>query len=181
MKKYLLSAIVFLLFITPAPLWACEQFQTKVQQYTTLKRKGGSARQMNRWQAQKRHYAKLYAECLRNQPRIHSTSVAPRNSHHQPTQHIPRRRTTSDNPITQKLLATCNFWVDSYNRHPNADNKTYRDTACRALDQAEQNPPNGVNNDLPLRPLKECIKPNNLLDDEVHACMHGELKPSWRD
>jgi hypothetical protein len=34
--------------------------------------------------------------------------------------------------------------------------------------------------DVPMvRKLKDCIKPNNLIDNEVSECMKGNLEPNW--
>lgn len=180
MKGYLPAVLLLLFYFTnPLPVAACEQFQAKVERYTKLKRQGGSARQMNRWQAQKREYAERYSECLRALPRVHHASGKPSRQTRMPIERQSRRTITGNNPITQKLLLTCNFWIDTYNRQPSADNKSYRDTACRALDDAEQNPPIATNHSLPQRSVKECIKPGNLLDDDVRECMRGEREPDW--
>lgn len=33
----------------------------------------------------------------------------------------------------------------------------------------------------PTRSLKECVKPNNRIDDEVKHCMLGQVEPVWRN
>lgn len=176
---FLFFTLAFTFVITATPVYACEKLLAKAERYTTLKRRGGNAKQMNKWTAQRRLYAERYYECLRAQPRIHSASGNPQ----QPRVKVDRqalRSSKSDNPITQKLLTTCNFWIKTYNRQPTADNKSQRDGACRALDDAEQSPPAIASTPNFKRSVKECIKPGNLLDDEVRECMAGEREPDWQ-
>lgn len=165
---------------TPLPAYACEQLQAKVERYTQLKRVGGSAKQMNRWQEQRKHYAERYRECLRSQPRMHRASGDQKKNKHTTPDYQKRRSATSDNPVTIKLLATCNFWIDTYNRTPSPEHQSYRDTACRALDDAQREAPPLTTQHIPQRSLQECIKPDNLLDDEVRECMAGERQPDWQ-
>lgn len=165
--------------LIPLTSHACEHLQAKVDRYTQLKRAGGNAKQMNRWQAQRKMYSERYRECLREQPVMHrATGTASRKRNKPDIQRL--RKTESDHPVVQKLLATCNFWINSYNRQPSPENKTYRDTACRALDDAQRHPPSLADNQQHQRPLKECIKPDNLLDDDVRDCMAGKREPDWQ-
>src|SRR5690606_5979440 len=118
---------------TSTPAHACEKLQAKADLYTDLKRRGGNAKQMNKWTAQRREYAERYHECLRAQPRIQSASGGASQQRIKVDRQKPRK-SDSDNPVTQKLLATCNFWITTYNRQPTADHKSQRDGACKTLD-----------------------------------------------
>lgn len=162
------------------PLYACEQYQAKLERYVALKRKGGKATQMNRWSRLKKEASEQYQECLRAQPRIHRTDNSYKTRQVIKPKRAAPRSTSSENPITQRLLNTCNFWIATYNHQPDNDNKSFRDTACRALDQAEQNPPVVMDSPVVQRSVKECIKPGNILDDDVHDCMQGTREPEWR-
>jgi hypothetical protein len=184
--KQITTAILFLClplyFFSAQPLHACEQLQAKVERYTTLKRKGGTAIQMNRWSRLKKQASEQYYECWRMQPKIQRTDNRSRKSETIKPKREPRRLVSSDDPVMQQLLNTCNFWIDTYNRQPDNDNKSFRDTACRALDRAEQNPPSAIFNEQAMRrSVNECIKPGNVLDDDVHACMMGMREPEWRE
>lgn len=166
-------------YLNSLPLFACDHLQAKADRYSQLKRGGGSAKQMNGWETKRKEYADGYRECIRAQPRVHkargSKSKTPVLK--ADTQKI--RRSDSNDPVTQKLLATCNFWINTYNRSPTPDNQVYRNTSCRALDEAEQKPvaPSSI---FPTqRTLKECIKPDNAVDDEVHLCMLGQGDAHW--
>jgi len=174
---FVISAFVYL---PSSPVLACENFQAKVERYTALKRKGGSAKQMNRWSAQKRDYTERYQECRRAQPKVHRASGAKKSPKKIKADYQSRRSLTTDSPVNQRLLNTCNFWIDSYNRNPDSDNKSYRDTACRALDDAlKESPDPGVHVSFE-RSLADCIKPKNLVDDEVKECMRGEREALWQ-
>lgn len=38
----------------------------------------------------------------------------------------------------------------------------------------------GINREIDIKkPLKECVKPNNTIDDEVKKCMEGTLDKYW--
>lgn len=181
MKGFLLPVILLVTYLlTPSPLSACEKWQDKVERYTALQRQGGSAKQMNHWRTQKKFYSAQYLECLRSQPRIHRAAGIPQKGRRPKTDYQPPRNTTSDNSVVQQLLATCNFWIETYNNQPTSDHKSFRDGACRKLDSAEQNPPIFTTNSPLPRSAKECIKPNNLIDAEVYQCMSGKREPYWR-
>lgn len=181
MKVRILLAFCFIsCLLTPLHGYACDHLQAKVDRYTQLKRAGGSAKQMNRWQAQRKDYAARYRECLREQPRVHRAVGEPRKNKSVKPDYQKRREGGGSHPVVEKLLTTCNFWIDTYNRTPTPEHQTYRDTACRALDDAQREPPSLATNVVHQRSLRECIKPDNLLDDEVRACMAGEREPDWQ-
>lgn len=180
MKGYPAAVILIALLAIYLPVHACENFQAKADRYATLKRQGGSAKQMNRWNTQKKLYSERYRDCLKAQPRIHSAGGG--STQHQPakTARQPHRILESDNPITLQLLATCNFWIDTYNSSASADNKSYRDSACRALDEAVRNAPIPATLTPAQRPAGDCVKPGNLFDNDVRECMAGIREPDWR-
>ena len=163
----------------PLTSHACEHLQAKVERYSQLKRAGGTAKQMNRWQAQRKLYSQRYRDCLRAQPVMQRTT-GKGNSKRSKADIQKPRQVKSDDPVIQKLLKTCNFWINTYNSQPSPENKTYRETACRALDEAQHSPPSLSASDRQQRSLKECIKPGNLLDDDVRDCMAGAREPDWQ-
>lgn len=179
MKGYLFTtAILFFCLANSASVSACEKFQATADRYSELKRQGGSAKQMNRWTTQRKLYNERYRECLKAKPRIQTVARSPKTAKIKPDRQ-PRRRLESDNPITLKLLATCNFWIDTYNTSPSVDNKSYRDSACRALDEALQEAPTLAAQPPAQRSARDCVKPGNLYDDDVRECMAGERAPDW--
>lgn len=179
MKSYLLAtAILISCLASSAPVNACEKFQAKADRYTALKRQGGSAKQMTRWTAQRKLYNERYRECLKATPRIQSVARTPKTTKIKPDRQ-PRRSLESDNPITLKLLATCNFWIDTYNTTPSPGNKSFRNSACRALDEALHETPSLATQTQTQRSATDCVKPGNLYDDDVRECMLGERTPDW--
>lgn len=182
MKGYSLAILGLITCLgAVSPLSACEQFKEKADRYSDLKRHGGSAKQMNRWSAQRQTYSDRYRECVKAQPSMHRASGSKKHSKNQQKREA-HRLVTSGNPLEIKLTNTCNFWIDTYNQKPTALNRTYKDTACRALDDAQSKPQSSqmaVATDY-QRPLKDCIKPNNLMDEEVYDCMKGTRDPDWQ-
>src|SRR5690606_38554643 len=173
-------AVILIIFLAGSlPAHACEKFQVKADRYATLKRQGGSAKQMNRWNAQKKLYSERYRECLKAQPRIHAAGGTTRRQSTKAARQ-PHRVLVSENPVTRQLLTTCNFWIDAYNGSASPENKSYRDSACRALDEAIRNEPVPVTQAPAQRPAKDCVKPGNLFDDDVRECMAGSREPDWR-
>jgi hypothetical protein len=162
------------------PVHACEQWQAKIDRVNAHKRKGGNAKQVNRWNKERKYYAEQYYECQREKPRIHTASKRTSSNRKVTVSAQPVRVSQSNNPATQQLLATCNFWITTTNRQPTNDNENFRNTACAAFEQSERNPPPISATPNLQRNVSTCIKAGNLLDDEVHACMKGELDPYWR-
>lgn len=179
MKGCIFFIIYVIAGLTPIPLDACEGLQAKLAHYTKLKRQGGSAKQMNRWEAQKKDYAARYRQCLRAEPKIQRATGKKKKNKFSKVEHQQLRRLDpeTETAITRKLLTTCNFWIDAYNHNPTPDNQSYRNTACRALDDAVREPPGLIVNPSNRRSLEDCIKPDNLIDDEVRECMSGMREP----
>jgi hypothetical protein len=84
-------------------------------------------------------------------------------------------------PELQQLIDTCNRWVRVYNNSPSADNLSIKDTACRAATNKEiqlKSPSQAPALKI-KRSAKDCMKPNNVIDDDVKACMQGVKEPTW--
>jgi hypothetical protein len=91
------------------------------------------------------------------------------------------RKDVSDNPQLKKLTQTCNYWIGVTNENPTEDNSNFRDTACHAVDNyhpGSESPAQSAS--ITVRKLKECIKSNNLIDQEVNECMRGMIEPIWK-
>src|SRR5690606_41198744 len=102
--------VTIIIYLFSSPAFACESLQAKAERYATLKRGGGSARQMNRWSVQKRDYTERYRECRRARPKVHYASGAKKNNKKKiKADYQQRRSLTHRDPVTQKLLTTCNF------------------------------------------------------------------------
>lgn len=182
---WLSLAIVFL--DSPA-LQACEALERKVERYTQLRRNGGNAKQMNRWQKSRSKYKELSYECRRQRSQVQSyRPPAPRRK---PSYRKPNKITGTD-ARTRKMEQTCNFWIKEYNRTPSPQFRQLRETACRAAKKAKAQPKteqplrasanqsSGTSAKVQRRPLEDCIKPNKLIDNQVLACREGRLEPDW--
>lgn len=180
-------SLAIILIDSPA-LQACEALERKVERYTQLRRHGGSAKQMTSWQKARHKYKERYHECRRQRSQVQSyRPPAPRRK---PSYRKPNKITGTD-PRTRKMEQTCNFWIREYNRNPSAEFRQLRETACRAAtkakDQTKAAKPSKASaaqtpeapSTIQLRSLEECIKPDQLIDNQVLACQEGRLEPDW--
>lgn len=176
----IMTAVI--LALSPTQLLACEKYAEKAERFQNLRRAGGSVSQMNRWQRQRHEQLDKYHDCRLGDRNPGMTAFSgPKPSRHKPDFQKPRTSRASD-PKLQKLLATCNYWIKTYNRQPNDSNRHFRSMACRELDQAERRleaPPKRLPDHE--RSLDDCIKPGRLVDNEVQACLVGDLDPVWNE
>lgn len=137
---------------------------------------------MERWRMQENELSEKLRLCNR-EGSIQIVSGEASSPAHRKAHKSSQRLRTSDNPdpYVQQLLSTCNYWIGEYNANPSATNNSFQTTACRALDaklahkdQAPSATP------VALRSLSECIKPNNLIDNEVQECRQGLREPVWK-
>jgi hypothetical protein len=81
----------------------------------------------------------------------------------------------------QQLIATCNRWIGIYNDSPTFENRSTMDTVCRTATNKEallKNPKQTSEIKI-KRSIKDCIKPNNVIDKDVKECMQGLKEPDW--
>lgn len=177
----LILAATLAFFFPSIPTVACDQHLDRANHYRDLRRAGGSARQMARWQQQRNQHQKRYQDCRLGDRSTGSiyTARGAKPQLEKPDYQKPRRTQVRDDGVRQ-LLKTCNYWVTVYNNRPTQDHRYYRDSACRAFSEAERRL---LNPTAPLaahtRTLKECIKPENTMDNEVQECLEGKRYPSW--
>lgn len=68
MKRHFLCLYILLLFFSPnllaskASLKQCQNWQKKIEQYTKMRQRGGSASKMNQWQKARKKYKKYWYE-----------------------------------------------------------------------------------------------------------------------
>lgn len=163
----------------------CSVYHDKIRKLEDLRRSGGSLKQMERWRIQADEAANKERQCNKSGAiQIASgSSVSASKNRAKNTRSAQQklRKSNNQNPQVQQLLSTCNYWIAEQNNNPSADNNTFRDTACRALDDklatADEPTPVELAN---LRSLRDCIKPNNLIDSDVQECRQGLREPSWK-
>ncbi len=156
----------------------CESYENRINRLQNLNARGGKAKQ----QESRKQQISRYEDELHNCSNIQKIKIATNSQKfNAKTDHQKLRSSKIQNPQTQQLIKTCNYWIDQNNKNPSWDNTNYRDTACRAADENEEaiNSPS-LQIAANVRKLKDCIKPNNLIDDEVNECIKGNKDASWK-
>lgn len=181
MKKWICCSIVFAYAIQTHAI-DCKNFGERIHKLEDLRRHGGSLKQMERWRVQSDELSAKLSQCNREESiQVVSGAAQTKNIGKPRGANLRFRKANSSDPQTQQLLATCNYWISEYNNHSSATNGSFKDTACRALDDKlasrEFSPPA---ESTAIRSLSECIKPNNLIDKDVEECRQGRRDPLWK-
>lgn len=75
------------------------------------------------------------------------------------------------NPKLHQIIKTCNYWIQQHNQYASGNNRVMRNTACNNIHQMakdlDANRANSPQKFRATRSLKECVKPNNKIDDDV--------------
>jgi len=164
----------------------CDYYKEEIDYYQQLRRNGGNAEEMTRWTAIGHDLDSKYYRCRKDNEVVIQTAAgdksdpvyAPESQAYKPLRHT----SLKDDEQLQHLTKTCNYWIETTNDNPTQDNSNFRDTACRAVDNYEngQGNSNSPTDAIPVRKLKDCIKPHNLIDHEVNECVKGNIEPTWR-
>lgn len=122
-------------------------------------------------QCNKRNGTHQWVQTASGKPRQNNTSYAREKL----------RPVETDNPQLQQIIKTCNFWIQQYNGNPNDDTQAMKNTACRNADNMANNSTTAKPEEKfkPTRTLKECVKPKNVVDQDVKRCMQGLKEPVW--
>lgn len=164
----------------------CSYYKEGVEYYEQLRRAGGNAEEMNFWTAKGHELEDKLYRCKQDSeknPTIQTASgEEPRIPASSKPEQTPLRRSFSKDPQTQRLMETCNYWIQQTNQTPSQDNRNFRDSACRALDTYQNQPDKSASPDSihHIRKLKDCVKANNLIDQDVNECLKGNLEPTWK-
>lgn len=164
----------------------CDYYKEEITYYENLRRNGGNSDEMNRWTAIGHELDDKYRHCRQDNEVVIQTAAGEKSQpvYAPPTQaYKPLRRSSlKDDEQLQRLTKTCNYWIETTNDNPTQDNSNFRDTACRAVDNYEngQASNNSPSDKMPVRKLKDCIKPHNLVDHEVNECVRGNIDPYWQ-
>ena len=176
--KITLFIVIFFIATTNSSIAAtqtCESYQNRINHLKDLNARGGKPKQLASRTRQINQYEEEVTKCSR----IKTIGIVT-NSPNYNIRHQKLRSSKTQNPQLQKLIKTCNYWIEQNNTNPSWDNTNYRDTACRAADEATI----AKNVSHPQIPnpgkLKDCIKPNNVIDDDVNACIAGNKKATWK-
>lgn len=181
LKKILIGIMLFGLF-APVSVMAndCRYWQHQINKVNRWSNRDGGDRER-----QLRYLQDQMAKCSGTSEG--SISVARGQDNYAPadttnyTSVNPMYSDTNDSEL-QQLIASCNRWIDIQSSNPSSINQSTRDTACRAATNREallKNPKQ--NSEIKIkRSIKDCIKPNNVVDADVKACMQGTKEPSWK-
>jgi hypothetical protein len=172
----------------------CGLWQSKLNSTQRKLNNGGNQSQVKQWAKERNYYANELDKCNKKSGThrwietsgSNSRQVPQRRTHEQP------RTINTDNAQLQQIIATCNYWIGQYNQKATDDNRTFKNTACLNADKSAQDlktieaNANALNTttrtmeeSFPKRSLKECVKPNNRIDDDVKRCMQGQIEPNW--
>jgi len=167
----------------------CSKYKKQIEHYENLRRNGGSAKSMSRWTATGHKLEEKYHQCSKDRsgnPVIQivsgNQSIAKAQKKSSKPKNMPLRKNVSDNAQLRKLTQTCNYWIGEANQNPTDNNRNFRETACNAVDsyQADAESETLIADTVMVRKLKDCIKSNNLIDQDVNECMKGTLEPIWK-
>jgi hypothetical protein len=181
LKTIIIAALFSVLTIpTLATANDCTYWQQQINKVSRWSNSGGNAAQQQRWQKQQSYLQNQLAKCQGTTPGpISVTRGQPSNT----TSYAPMNYFKSDNKDAelQQLIATCNRWIDIANNSATFENQSTRDTACRAANNKESllKNPTQTSEIKIKRSIKECIKPNNVVDKDVKECMQGLKEPTW--
>lgn len=181
MNKWMLG---FVVFIASVNIYAgeCAKYSERIHKLEDLRRHGGKLKQMERWRMQSDELAAKFSQCSREQSiqvASGSSNGTTKSSRVANKSSLKLRKTNSADPQVQKLLSTCNYWIAEYNSNPSDSNSSFKDTACHALDDQLANTEPNASPPV-LKSLSECIKPNNLIDNDVQECRQGRRDPIWK-
>jgi hypothetical protein len=189
-QSRMMSAMFFVLFgLANHTLAAneCDYYKEGVEHYEKLRRMGGNIDEMNYWTSKGHELEDKLYHCRRDaniNPVIQTTTdnPPPDQTTIPKRQHMPLVRSFADDPQLQRLIKTCNYWITQTNENASQDNINFRDTACRAVNnhQNAQESPSTATNITAVRKLKDCIKPDNRIDNDVNECVKGNIEPIWR-
>lgn len=174
-----------ILIIKTASANECWRIERQLNEANYKLRQGGNASYMKMWRQSRDHNAEELPKCRKRfgvgDPSISVANGSDSNSYgygnEQPVQ------IKTDNPQLQQVIKTCNYWIDQHNQYGSENTRVMRNTACgniqkvaKDLDANRQNPEQEFR---ATRSLKECVKPNNKIDEDVKLCMQGLKEPEW--
>lgn len=185
MKLIALAAVFVLvspLFVSTAKADECWRLQRQLNKAEDMLRRGGNSSYMKLWRQTRDHNHEELQKCKKRfgngAPEIKVYSGANNGSQNHYQNYI---SSNLNNHQVQSLIKTCNYWIDQVNKNPSPENRSFRDNACRDAKAAENRILNPQETFLMVRnrTLKECIKPNQVIDNEVKECMEGFREPDW--
>jgi hypothetical protein len=173
-----------ILIVNTAQADECWRLERQLNKSENMLRRGGDASYMKLWRQSRDHNHEELQKCKKRfgkgAPQITVYSGTGNSDPQHYREHI---HSNINNPQLQSLIKTCNYWIDEVNRNSSPENLAFRANACRDARTAESrilNPPKTFVM-VHKRSAKECIKPNQVIDNEVKECMEGLREPTWKN
>jgi hypothetical protein len=178
--KYLIPFLLIIIAET-ATARDCSWYEQQADYYTDLRRKGGNSHEMNWWLKKRNEYRQMYHDCRLGGGTTGQIEKARGNGNtNNYADYRDQVHSNTNDETLQKLIKTCNYWISTHNNHPSFDNRNYRDIACKAVNNREREIRYPTTPETPIvRSVKECMKPGNVIDDEVKDCAQGKINPYW--
>ena len=182
MNRILIGAIVIGM-LTPSLASAndCRYWQQQINKVSRWSNKGGNTSDQQRWQKQQSYLRGQLAKCQGTTPGPISVARGQQNNNGNYTSMNYLKSDIQDAEL-QQLIATCNRWIGINKNSPTFENQSTRDTACRTAVNKEAllKNPKEISEIKIKRSIKDCIKPNNIIDNDVKQCMQGLKEPDWK-
>lgn len=178
------ALIINILIIEKASANECWRIERQLNKANYMLNRGGDASYMKLWRQARDHNAEELPKCRKRfgegdtSIRVAKGSSTGTNRRYANEQ---LRPINTNNPNLRKVIETCNFWIHQHNQNANEDNRVMRNTACRNAANMEREiaSKKGQEEFKAVRSLKECAKPNNVIDNDVKLCMQGTKEPNW--
>jgi hypothetical protein len=186
MSKYLVPFVISVLtnftVTNMAHANECYRIEKQLNYADSKLRQGGNSSYMKLWLQSRDHNHEELQKCKKRfgngapEIKVYSGATGGSKNHYQ--NHI---SSNLNNYQVQSLIKTCNYWIDQVNKNSSPENRSFRDNACRDAKAAEDRILNPQETFLMVRnrTLKACIKPNQVIDNEVKECMEGFREPTW--
>lgn len=180
--KAIIIALALTLMVIPNPAVAndCFYWQQQINKVNSWSRNGGNTKQQKDWQRQQQYLQNQLAKCNGTTAGPISITKGQTSDNNNASAAVHLSSNINDSEL-QQLIASCNRWVDIYNSNPTFENQSTKDTVCRTATNKEsqlKNPKQTSEINI-KRSIKECIKPNNVVDKDVKECMQGLKEPIW--
>jgi hypothetical protein len=194
MQKTFISLAVFLALSLPYIALAntCGEWQSKLKSTQRKLDNSRNQSQIRQWKKESNYFKNELDKCNKKNGTHRWIAISDGKSQ-QPPQRRAReklRPINTDNAQLRQIIATCNYWIDQYNQNATDNNRAFKNSACINADKATQEvgalkekapeldlAASPLELSVSKRTLKECMKPNNRIDEDVKRCMQGEMTP----
>lgn len=163
----------------------CWRIERQLNEAEYKLRQGGNASYMKMWRQSRDHNAKELPKCLKRfgagEPSLTVTNGQNQQGYGYGNEQPINYQT--NNLQLQKVISTCNYWIQQNNQHGTENTRVMRNMACehynKTIREIENNKNKPTEEFIATRSLKECVKPDNKIDNDVKLCMQGLKDPEW--